>query len=426
MAVIQFTLIPSFERKGKPDRDGMGQIYIAAYQARKYKYYSTGIRILPKQWHRGKRLVVDHPNAAAYNHQLALKLSEFRHFQVQLINQKFGKEVSLSEFDEKYRSSGGKQLTFTDFYEQELEADNLADSSRTAQRNTLEKLRKVQDPIYFHELTFELLDRFEKQLIKEGLKKTTISKHHKDLKKFIKRAVKKDYLSVDADPYKKFSYDRGRHQPKEFLRLEEVERIDRLIDSELPERFVRTKYIFLLMCYTGLRISDVLALKPAHLCKTQKGWYLDKIMEKTKGFNKKVSLPLNALFKFSGEKEGRAQRVIKKSLMLFAQGKGRQLFQVKTGQSVNRDLKELAKLAGIDKDITCHTGRHTFGTNMAVKVPVTTLQYYMGHSKVETTMGYVQLSKEILDEVLEKIEWTLTDKENGKTAKEGHNQALSE
>jgi site-specific recombinase XerD len=72
---------------------------------------------------------------------------------------------------------------------------------------------------------------------------------------------------------------------------------------------------------------------------------------------------------------------------------------------VNEEIKVVAEVAGLDKHLTCHVGRHSFGTNMAVKIPVTMLQVYMGHSKIETTMQYVHMSRKIQDDVMEQIRW---------------------
>jgi len=56
-----------------------------------------------------------------------------------------------------------------------------------------------------------------------------------------------------------------------------------------------------------------------------------------------------------------------------------------------RKAGEIAQIKGI---IGVHTLRHTFGTHLAMAgVPVRTLQEYMGHSDIETTMIYLHLSE---------------------------------
>lgn len=408
MKSIQFSLVHTYDRKKQTDKNGEGLIWVVAYQAGKHKYYSTGVRVRPDQWSRKRACILRHPNAAAYNAKLNAKVAELANYQVQLINSKFGDHIRLAEFDEKYRNSEAGTLTFTSFYESELERCDLVGSSRQAQRNTLNKLKAVKSVIHFNELTYNVVDKFHKALVDGKLSQTTIAKHHKDLKKYIHLAIKKDLLDINANPYKKFEYSRGRSKPKDFLRIEEIELIEQLNTNSLPEPIRLIKNFFLLTLYTGLRFSDAVTMTPGHLGQTHKGLVYNAVMQKTRRFNKKISLPLYALFKFSGEKESRAQRIVKRCLMLYRSDQATPLFKGLSNPVANRNLKELAYYAGINKHLTCHTARHSFGTNMAVKVPISTLQYYMGHDKVSTTSQYIQWSREIQDRVMEQIEWEST------------------
>ena len=61
--------------------------------------------------------------------------------------------------------------------------------------------------------------------------------------------------------------------------------------------------------------------------------------------------------------------------------------------------------AGISKNVTFHIGRHTFGTLMATKIPLPTLQNLMQHSDIKTTMIYVNMSKQMIDDSLDKVDW---------------------
>lgn len=50
-------------------------------------------------------------------------------------------------------------------------------------------------------------------------------------------------------------------------------------------------------------------------------------------------------------------------------------------------------------------GRHTFGTIMATKIPLATLQSLMQHSDIKTTMIYVNISNDMIDDSLGKVDW---------------------
>ncbi len=60
--------------------------------------------------------------------------------------------------------------------------------------------------------------------------------------------------------------------------------------------------------------------------------------------------------------------------------------------TINKILKVWAKSAGIDKHMTYHTSRHTFGTlMMTVGADLYTTCKLMGHSDVRTTQIYAKI-----------------------------------
>ena len=69
------------------------------------------------------------------------------------------------------------------------------------------------------------------------------------------------------------------------------------------------------------------------------------------------------------------------------------LVQVASNQKRNKQLKVLAELAGIEKNLTTHVARHTFGSLMAARgVSLVSLQDLMGVTSVRTVMIYAHSS----------------------------------
>lgn len=102
---------------------------------------------------------------------------------------------------------------------------------------------------------------------------------------------------------------------------------------------------------------------------------------KTQGLEKRVDVPLNH------------------EAMRFIQNERGTLFNYRCNEYYRRQLKEIARLCGIEKQISSHVGRHTFATGYIMNggsVPV--LQKILGHAKIETTMVYVHLSKQRIEE----------------------------
>ncbi len=407
MKAITFKPIHSSERKKRLSKSGKGPVWICAYQYGKHKYYPTDISISPKQWNRKKGMVINHPTATAYNSHIKKVLSDLESYQMLLVNEAFGEHPSLNTFDKKFRTTGGLQLSFCDFYkERVLHREDISEATRQTQLNTLSYFKTALGDLSFKDLNFNAVYAFHQFLLGKGKSLTTIDKYHRHVKTYINLAISKGFIPSRVNPYGEFKYDKGRSNEKEFLRLDELKAIENMDITALGKEIVKARDIFLLMAYTGLRFSDAVVMSPKHITKVAQGYSYSGVMMKNKRrANKQITLPIHAFFYFEGEAESRAQKWLKYCIDKYSADNNTPFFDKMSNAKVNANLKIVAKHAKVKKHLTCHVGRHSFGTNMAVKVPSHLLQRYMGHSKIETTMRYVHMSLKIQDEVMERIRW---------------------
>ncbi len=109
-----------------------------------------------------------------------------------------------------------------------------------------------------------------------------------------------------------------------------------------------------------------------------------------------VSLPLYLLF------EGKGIRILeryKDDLNGF--------FVLKDNSNINKELRVLARLAGVDKRISFHTARHTNATLLLYSgANITTVQKLLGHKSVKTTQVYANIMDMTVIRDLEKISHT--------------------
>ena len=77
---------------------------------------------------------------------------------------------------------------------------------------------------------------------------------------------------------------------------------------------------------------------------------------------------------------------------LFCNDRGGGQMQRENVEKRFRELRELAGLTG--KKVTPHTMRHTLGTHASKTVPIQVVQKMLGHSKIDTTMIYVETSQD--------------------------------
>lgn len=67
--------------------------------------------------------------------------------------------------------------------------------------------------------------------------------------------------------------------------------------------------------------------------------------------------------------------------------------------TVQRIVARLARSAGVSQRVTPHTLRHSIATHLALRgTPVESIQHFLGHESIETTMIYVHIAKSILSE----------------------------
>jgi len=77
---------------------------------------------------------------------------------------------------------------------------------------------------------------------------------------------------------------------------------------------------------------------------------------------------------------------------------GRPVFPKITNQEVNRCLKIIQAVCGIEFPLTFHIARHTFAKTVALKsgIPLETVQIMLGHTKITTTQIYADVDEEKL------------------------------
>lgn len=139
-----------------------------------------------------------------------------------------------------------------------------------------------------------------------------------------------------------------------------------------------TKQTFMFCCFTGLRHSDMLALRWKDIQKTDDGLVIHvPSMQKTK---KPVIVPLGEQALKWMPKQGDAANTDK----VFP--------NAPTLGCANRALKHMAKNAGITKLVTFHTSRHTFATlTITAGADIFTTSKLLGHTNVHTTEIYADV-----------------------------------
>lgn len=182
------------------------------------------------------------------------------------------------------------------------------------------------------------------------------------------------------------------------LGYEEIESIISCIDLSKPEGG-RNKAILETMYSCGLRVSEVVNLKLSHL-------YLDVGFIRVIGKGDKERLvPI-------GSSATKYINIYRNNIRVHVPAtKGNEdiLFLNRRGSKLTRVmiflmLKDLVKKAGITKNISPHTFRHSFATHLVEGgADLRAVQEMLGHESIITTEIYTHLNREYLRETLQRF-----------------------
>lgn len=150
---------------------------------------------------------------------------------------------------------------------------------------------------------------------------------------------------------------------------------------------------------TGIRVSELINLKLENI---HEDLQLIKVLGKG---SKERLIPISdmaLLWIKKYKEEVRDPLLLKKgcnSEFLFLNNRGTPL----TRQAVWQIIKRYCKMAGIDKDVTPHTLRHTFATHLLENgADLRVVQEILGHSDISTTQIYTNLTQTHILQVYQK------------------------
>lgn len=393
-----------YNRKGRLNKDGKALIQIKAYQNSISKYKTTGIYIEPKYWdNKRQRVKISHPLQIAYNKKIMEQINTLRTFEYKQI-QRFG-HFSITNWD-KIEDVQPDHISFSNYFKEELATrSDLTEGSKRAQGQTINKLLAFRQKVYFDDLNYSFIKQFDTFLRKTLTNQNTIGRHHKNLRIYIHRAIKEDLLNADQNPYRKFKI-KSQVPNRNSLTLEELDSIEQLVFSEEHKHLERYRKAFLFGAFSGFRYSDLSRITPNNIRNVGENVEVAILMKKTK---KIIHSPIHLLFL---DKNGisKPKQILEGVLSEMEVFKGTRnynsmcLFPM-SNQTFNRQLKVIAKLAGINKKVTTHTMRYSFSSNMAALVDTKTIQWLMGHSDERMTLKYIQKSPQRVAKILKKVNW---------------------
>ena len=387
MTKIIYSLV--FNRKGSLLKDGTASISVCAYLNGKRKYFATDIKVKPAEWDKKRQKIKPTaPNHIQRNKFLSDFVENLENYELSQTNA--GKTVTLETLTECLKPK--ENITdFLAFFIAEMNKNkSITLNTKKVYHSTLKHLQGFKNQILFEDLNFQFLHNFDTYLLGKGINVNSAGKYMKTVKAVVNLAINYGYINANDYPFRNFKI---KSQPanRTYLEPSEIEKIEKLqfSDTARNTQIVRDMYLFAI--YSGLRFSDIIRLQPENIRTDEGKKYIVLQMEKTKEV---LRLPIYLLF------DGKPLELLAK----YAEGENRFYFDFFTNQFVNRELKEIARMAEITKTVTFHTARHTTATYLIYKgVPLAVVQKILGHTKISTTQVYAKVMDMTIENELKKV-----------------------
>lgn len=377
---------------------------IYRYQYNRFKF-STGEIINPKYWNstnqrvKSTRLFPEYPEFNARLDKIEAGINNaFRKLLNDDIqpNNSLLKEALLEELGDSVVKP--KKLTLFKFIEDFITESKLNKKEGTIKvyKTAFKYLKKFSDhlrkEIDFHSINIEFYNQYVSFLSHEHkLASNTVGKHIKTLKSFMNEATDRGYNTNLEFKKRKFKTLRE-ESDSIYLTLNELKNFEDLDLSSSPY-LEKTRDLFLIGCYTGLRFSDFTQIKPENINQDK-----SIIQIRTQKTRERVAIPLHSTVKNILEKYNY------------------KLPRTYTNQAMNRYLKIVASLAGLTHivettitragklektpskkcDLVCtHTARRSFATNTYLAdIPAISIMKITGHKTERSFLQYIRVTQE--------------------------------
>lgn len=274
---------------------------------------------------------------------------------------------------------------------------SFTDNTLSAYLMDLQKLLNYysDEGIDYRTVTLEQLDNFSATLIDLGIQPRSLARVLSGVRSFYRFLVLEREL--ETDPTELLETPQiGKHLP-EVLTVQEIDAILSMIPQDKVEG-VRDRAIVEILFSCGLRVSEMCGLEMSNL-------YLEEGYIRVHGKGRKERLvPIGdeAISKLQAWFALRRDIAIKpghENYVFVSARRGTKLSRI----SIFVYIKEYAALAGIQKNISPHTFRHSFATSLLEGgANLRAIQAMLGHESISTTEIYTHIDTQHLrQEILE-------------------------
>lgn len=273
---------------------------------------------------------------------------------------------------------------------------SLSANSIDAYLTDLDKLTRFieNEGKEYTDITYQDLQQFVAQLRDIGIHPRSQARIISGIKSFYRFMLLDEYITVD--PTELLESPKIGLKLPEVLTVNEINNILDSIDLSLPEG-QRNRAMLEVLYSCGLRVSELITLRYSDV-------YFDEGFIRVEGKGSKQRLvPISdtAIREIKNYPLDRNLMVVKKGFedILFLSRRGTALSRI----MVFHIIKQQTEMAGVHKNVSPHTFRHSFATHLLEGgANLRAIQDMLGHEKITTTEIYTHIDRQFLrKEILE-------------------------
>ena len=270
---------------------------------------------------------------------------------------------------------------FLEFIRNFMEEEDCSKTTMKHKRCVLRSLERFKRIVYFSDLTTANIVAYDRWLHKGVRKDVTIFQYHKYLRYYINMLLMEERIT--SNPYKVFKPKRGEINMRIPLTEKELLIIRNAVINR--EKLARVRDLFIFMAYTGLSYADTQVFDfrtMAEFNEEQGLYFIDGRRVKTGAQFYTPILPP-------------ALDVLKRNNF--------KLLKI-SNQKANDHLHTIEEMLGIQKPMTCHIARHSFGTLcISHGATMESTSKMMGHTNIKTTQRYAKILQSTVQQQVGKL-----------------------
>lgn len=391
--------------KNKSLADNTYPIVIQIIKDGRTKIISTGLSCFKTDWD-GIQLKKSHPNYQKRN----LILSGLKQKALKIIDD-FNEErvdFTLKDFENKYKGEkANSRITVYEHFQEKITLMEISGRTGNARsyRDTCNSFFNfhTDKQLSFKNLNVGLLEKYEAHLRSRNNQDSGIAFRMRSIRAIFNSAIRNGIVKADYYPFDKYKI--SKLKGKGLKRALSRDEIKRILDLDLSERpdLIDSKNYFVFSYFTrGINFVDLMKLKKDNI----QGENIEYIRSKTKGrFIIKILPPVKSILDYYLSKDYKTEYlfpILLKNELTPQQIENR---KHKTLGKFNKDLKEIATLAKVAKNVTSYVIRHSYATNLKqLGIATDLISTSMGHANLDVTNNYLkEFENSVIDDANEKL-----------------------